>query len=135
MLQIQRLLDPSRTPSASAPGRNILLRVAMRLNPFYPVNYLAVLADALVHQGRSQEALEVLDELVRRQPNYISAHLHRAGLYSSIGEMNQARVAVAEILQINPQYRVAAAASFYLSSDESRKNAFLNSLRAAGLPE
>ena len=56
------------------------VRHAMRLNPFYPINYLAVLADALVHQGRSQEALDVLDELVRRQPNYISAHLHRAGL-------------------------------------------------------
>lgn len=40
------------------------IRHAMRLNPFYPVNYLAVLADLLVHQGRSHEALDVLDELV-----------------------------------------------------------------------
>ena len=111
------------------------VRHAMRLNPFYPVNYLAVLADALVHRGRSEEALDVLDELVKRQPNYISAYLHRAGLYSSLGEMEQARAAVAEVLRINPRYRVAAAASFYLSSDEKRKQAFLESLRAAGLPD
>ena len=111
------------------------MRHAMRLNPFYPVNYLAVLADALVHQGRSQEALDVLDELVRRQPNYISAHLHRAGLYGSLGELEPARAAVAEVLRINPQYRLTAAASFYLSSDEKRKRVFLDSLRKAGLPE
>jgi adenylate cyclase len=111
------------------------VRHSMRLNPFYPVNYLAVLADSLVQQGRSQEALDVLDELVRRQPNYISAYLHRAGLYVALGNMEEARAAVAQLLRINPQYRVAAAASFYLSSDESRKRAFLDSLRAAGLPD
>jgi adenylate cyclase len=108
---------------------------AMRLNPFYPVNYRAVLADALVHQGRNQEALEVLNELVKRQPNYISAHLHLAGVHSALGNSEAARAAIAEVLRINPQYRIAAAASFYLSSNENRKRTFLDSLRAAGLPD
>jgi adenylate cyclase len=57
------------------------IRAAMRLNPFYPVNYLAVLADALVHQGRNAEAVKVLGQMVDRNPNFISAHLHLAGLY------------------------------------------------------
>jgi adenylate cyclase len=111
------------------------IRHAMRLNPFFPVNYMAVLADALVHQGRNQDALEVLDALVKRQPNYISAHLHLAGVHSALGDADKARSAVAEVLRINPQYRIAAAASFYLSSNEERKRAFLDSLRAAGLPD
>ncbi len=83
----------------------------------------------------NQEALDVFHELVKRQPDYISAHLHLAGLYASLGEMERARAAVVEVLRINPQYRVAAAASFYLSADENRKRAFLDSLRNAGLPE
>jgi len=110
------------------------VRHAMRLNPFYPVNYLAVLADALVHQARNDEALEVLKELVKRQPNYISAHLHMAGIYVALGQVERARAEVGEVLRINPQYRLAAAASFYLSSNEDRKRVFLESLRAAGLP-
>jgi adenylate cyclase len=111
------------------------IRHAMRLNPFYPINYLAVLGDALVHQGHNQEALEVFNELVKRQPNYISAHLHLAGLHGALGEMERARAAVLEVLRINPQYRLAAAASFYLSANENRKRAFLDSLRLAGLPD
>ncbi|MGY8679370.1 tetratricopeptide repeat protein [Bradyrhizobium sp. UFLA05-153] len=111
------------------------IRSAMRLNPFYPVNYLAVLGDALVHQGKSKEALDAFGELVRRNPNYISAHLHLAGLYSVSGKLEFARNEVAEVLRINPAYRASMASSFYLSSDESRKQKFLDALRAAGLPE
>lgn len=111
------------------------IRHAMRLNPFYPINYLAVLGDALVHQGRSSQALEVFNEIVKRQPNYISAHLHLAGLQGSLGNMAAARAAVAEVLRIDPKYRIGAAASFYLSADENRKRAFLDLLRSAGLPD
>ncbi|MEE8043432.1 MAG: adenylate/guanylate cyclase domain-containing protein [Pseudomonadales bacterium] len=110
------------------------IRHAMRLNPFYPINYLAVLGDALVHQGRNEEALDIFHELVNRQPDYVSAHLHLAGLYGSLGEIERAREAVTEVLRINPQYRVTSAASFYLSSDEDRKRNFLDHLRKAGLP-
>lgn len=111
------------------------IRSAMRLNPFYPVNYLAVLGDALVHQGKTSEALEAFHELVRRNPNYISAHLHLAGLYSEAGKIENARQEIAEVLRINPSYRVPMASSFYLSSNESRKQSFLEALRSAGLPE
>jgi predicted Zn-dependent protease len=110
------------------------IRHAMRLNPHYPINYLAVLGDSLVHQGRSADAVPVFSEIVNRQPNYISAHLHLAGLYSSLGEAGRAAEAVAEVLRINPRYRAADAVSFYLSANESRKRAFLDSLQAAGLP-
>ncbi|MFK4642084.1 TolB-like protein/Flp pilus assembly protein TadD [Bradyrhizobium ottawaense] len=118
----------------SAEGEQTI-RSAMRLNPFYPVNYLAVLGDALVHQGKTSEALEAFCELVRRNPNYISAHLHLAGLYSEAGKLEIARQEIAEVLRINPSYRVSMAGSFYLSSDKSRKQAFLDALRTAGLPE
>ena len=72
------------------------IRSAMRLNPFYPINYLAVLGDALVHQGKNSEALEAFGELVRRNPNFISAHLHLAGLHSEAGKIEDARQEIAE---------------------------------------
>jgi adenylate cyclase len=107
----------------------------MRLNPFYPVNYLAVLGDSLVHQRKTSEALEAFSELVRRNPNYISAHLHLAGLYSEAGKIDDARQEIAEVLRINPSYRVSMASSFYLSSDQDRKQKFVQALRTAGLPD
>ena len=111
------------------------IRHAMRLNPFYPVNYLAVLGDALFHQGQSEAALEVFDELVKRQPSYISAHIHLAALYSGLGRMDDARASVAQVLRLDPHYRLKAASSFYLSANEQKKQVFLDRLRAAGLPD
>ena len=111
------------------------IRSAMRLNPLYPVNYLAVLGDALVHQGKSAEALEALTELVRRNPKYVSAHLHLAALYSERGETEKAQTEVTEVLRINPLYRLSMATNFYLSANADRKAAFVNALRRAGLPE
>jgi adenylate cyclase len=111
------------------------IRTAMRLNPLYPVNYLAVLGDALVHQGKSEEALLSLKELVRRNPNYISAHLHLAALYCDRSEMEEAQMQISEVLRINPLYRLSMAENFYISADASRKAAFVGALRRAGLPE
>jgi len=130
-LALARLLINSEQPKEAEQA----IRQAMRLIPFYPINYLAVLGDVFVHQGLNQEALDVFHELVKRQPDYISAHLHLVGLYASLGEMERARAAVVEVLRIDPQYRVAAADSFYLSADANRKRAFLDGLRNAGLPE
>jgi adenylate cyclase len=111
------------------------VRHAMRLNPFYPINHLSVLGDALVHQGKSQEALAAFKEMVSRQPNSVSAHLQLARLNSSLGQMDAARAEVADVLRLDPKYRLAAAGSFYLSSNEERRRAFLDDLRRAGLPE
>jgi len=48
--------------------------------------------------------------------------------------MVSARAAVAEVLRLDPHYRVTSAASFYLSADDNRKRTFLDHLRSAGLP-
>lgn len=40
------------------------IRNALHLSPFHPVNYLALLGDALVLQGKTQEALAVFKEMV-----------------------------------------------------------------------
>jgi hypothetical protein len=107
----------------------------MRLNPFYPVNYLAALADALVHQDRRSEALDVLGTIVKRNPNYLSAHLHLAGTPRACRRLGEGKGCVAEVLRINPAYRLTAARRFYLSSDQARQGRFVDLLREAGLPD
>ena len=110
------------------------VRAAMRLNPLYPVSYPAVLADALLRQGRLKEALDVLTEIVRRNPIYISAHLLLAGAHGAT-DVEKAREAVREVLRINPAYRLSMARRFYLSSNHERQEQFVSALQAAGLPE
>jgi adenylate cyclase len=110
------------------------VRTAMRLNPHYPVNYLAVLANALIDLGRNDEALANLSELLARNPGYISAHLHLTYLYTLMGRPEEARREAREILHLDPDYDLGKAANFYLSSNEARKAAFLDSLGAAGVP-
>ena len=113
----------------------VAIRHAIRLNPFYPVNYLAVLSDALVHQGRDEEAEATLKELLQRNPAFISAHLHLIGIYMSRDDHESAHLAAREVLRINPSYKIADARWFNLTKDPIRKKQFLSGLRTAGIPD
>jgi predicted Zn-dependent protease len=55
-------------------------REAMQLNPFHPSYYRGILGNALEELGRNTEAIEVLTESVRREPDYFSGHLRLASL-------------------------------------------------------
>lgn len=110
------------------------IRYAMRLNPFYPIQYLAVLGDALAHQDCNEEAIAVFDEVVKREPKYMSGYVHLARAHSALGNENAARSAAAEALRIDPKYTIAAAASLYLSVNKKRRDGFLRNLESAGFP-
>src|SRR5215207_6731863 len=111
------------------------IRTTMPLNPHHRVNYLAVLADSLVHQNRNREALDVLADTVKRNPNYISAYLNLVGLHAQARDRENARDAIGHVLRINPAYRLAMARQFYLSSDKELQERFVSALRLAGPPE
>ncbi len=54
---------------------------AMRLNPRYPPLYLVELGWAYRSTGRYAEAIAALQELIRRNPNFLFAHVHLAVSY------------------------------------------------------
>ena len=111
------------------------IRMAMRLNPHYPVNYLSVLANALIDLDRYDEAEAALAEVMGRNADYIAGHLQMVYLGSLRDDPDAAMQAAGEVLRIDPDYTIAKATNFYISRNRDRKQGFLASLRATGIPE
>ena len=113
----------------------VMVREAMRLNPFFPNYYLGILGNALEQMGRYDEAIETLRAAIVRDPRYFSAHLRLASLFALTGHLEEAKFEVTEILRLTPQYNLSRAASFYLTTDLEMQQRFIEGLRKAGLPE
>ena len=53
------------------------------------------------------EALRLLRECVSRTPNYRPGHVYLAATYAQLGRLDEAREEAAEVLRIDPQYKIA----------------------------
>jgi TolB-like protein/class 3 adenylate cyclase/rhodanese-related sulfurtransferase len=73
-------------------------RWAMRLNPQYPPGFLRVLAISLFHQERYQEALEMFERVVSRQPDVVEDY---ATIVSSLGHLGRTEGVDATITKYN----------------------------------
>ena len=111
------------------------MREAMQLNPFHASYYFGVLANALEELGRNGEAIEVLTEAVRREPDYFAGHLRLASLYGLGDQIDSARAELGAALRINPRFTMAMAEAFYASSKIELSERFKSGLRKAGLPD
>ena len=109
------------------------LREAMQLNPFHPSYYRGILGNALEELGRNAEAIEILTEFVRRDPDYFSGHLRLASLYGLGDQIEPAKAELAAALRINPKFTMAMAETFYASSNKASSERFKLGLRKAGL--
>jgi adenylate cyclase len=110
-----------------------LVQKAMRLNPHYPVWYLDILAWAYTLTGRYEEALEVLDRALIRDPDFPSTHIVLAIIYSKTGKDKEARAEVAEILRINPNFSMELVRERTPYKDQATSEELLETLRKAGL--
>lgn len=111
------------------------IREAMQLNPIHPTYYYGILANALEDLGQSREAIEVLHEAVRRDPDYFSGHIRLASLYGLTGETAAAKSELAAALRINPKFTMGMAEAFYASARADLTARFKSGLRLAGLPD
>jgi adenylate cyclase len=109
------------------------LREAMQLNPFHPSYYRGILGNALEELGRNAEAIEILTESVRRDPDYFSGHLRLASLYGLGEQIEPAKAELAAALRINPKFTMAMAETFYASSNKASTERFKLGLHKAGL--
>jgi len=81
------------------------------------------------------QAVEVLTEVIERQPGFNPASLHLAAVYVAIGKNREAETVIEKMLAKNPSYTVADADRVYPYKLERDRTKFLDALRSAGLPE
>jgi tetratricopeptide (TPR) repeat protein len=100
---------------------------AIRRDPKDPEWWIGNLAWAYYLAGRYDEALAELHKMSKPGP------LQLAVVQVRLGQVGEARAAVAEFLKVNPGYTLEKEARWPLR--EPLKQAYLDDLRAAGLPE
>jgi len=83
-----------------------LYREALRLNPKPPNNYYRHFAVVLRETGQYDEAISLLKKAIKQEPNDSLAYLVLTTVYSYAGRQEEARAAAAEVLRINPKFRI-----------------------------
>ena len=83
-----------------------LFREAIRLNPKPPNNYYRHFAVVLRETGQYDEAISLLKKAIEQEPNDSLAYLVLTTVYSYAGRQEEARAAAAEVLKLNPKFRI-----------------------------
>jgi len=124
--------------SLNAAGRSEeaipLFQKVIRLNPYGKFTLYRGLGVALANKGRLEEAVSAFKKAIQGSPNDIMSHLNLAAAYSRMGREEEARAEAAAVLRINPKFSLDTYAKrLPPSMDQSRRDAYINDLRKAGL--
>jgi adenylate cyclase len=116
------------------------IKKAMRLDPYYPPDYLYFLGKAQFFMGRYDEAAATLEEVKRRYPDFDWALFYLAATYGHLGREQEAKSAIKTFNE-----RMAKAGLRFIQSLQwidtfpfkERKDIELlrEGLRIAGVPE
>lgn len=93
------------------------------------------LAMAYCQDGEDEEAVRYADEGLESSGGYATLHRIRAASCAHLGRMDEARVSVANALELTPADSVTAvhARNFFAETEGTRR--YLEGLRKAGMPE
>jgi len=121
---------------AGEPARAIqALQAHMRLDPFYEPYAPGTLGFACYMLKRYSEALPHLRECVSRAPNMRAGRLWLAATYAQLGDIDNARAEVAEVLRIDPSYAISRSPTVVVLKRSEDIEHFSNGLRKAGLTD
>lgn len=82
------------------------LDAVMRLDPHYPEVLLQFRAEALFSLGEYQQAIDVINQRLERNPQSETAYALLASCYGHLGRPEESRLAWKHALQINPDFSV-----------------------------
>ncbi len=142
-LEKVRVLNPSYAGNysgavlyrAGEPARAIEeLKRQIRLDPYYPPTTAGWLGGAYGKLGQFALAIRYLEEFVSRSPNNRHAHAWLATSLAAMGDLDRARMAAAEVLRIDPNYRISTGLIGRFK-DPEYMTYIVNALKLAGLPE
>jgi adenylate cyclase len=106
---------------------------AMRLNPHYPPVYLRSLGGAYHQAWYNEEAIATIKRYLVYNPNDPVAHVMLTCSYSDLGRDEEARMAAAEVLRLNPNFSTELWKKNQWFRDPAELERHLNNLRKAGL--
>ena len=112
-----------------------VLQRAIRLDPLHPPWYLGWLGHAYFLDGQYDRAIATLRLGVRRNLDYIVFHLYLAASYAETGRMDEARIAAARVLEINPNFTLSAYSAYLPHRAQTDREKDLAAMRKAGLPD
>jgi tetratricopeptide (TPR) repeat protein len=114
------------------------LTQAMRMSPRDPFNFHFLHCVGVAHYTaeRYAEAVSSLQRVLRERPNFFPTRRLLAAAHVGLGELEQARSIISELLQLQPNSSIKRDAYGYVAYARSRdQERFVTALRAAGLPE
>ncbi len=111
-----------------------LLQKAIRMDPLGSTMHRKHLANTFLWTGRYGEAVANYQEVIRRAPDDIFAHVQLAAAYSLMGRDADGRAEVKEVLRINPKFSLEFYDQTTILKDRSIIANLMNALRKVGLP-
>jgi adenylate cyclase len=110
-----------------------LSKKAMRLSPIYPSWFLYQLGMGYRLTGQYDEAIEALKKCRELNPEDIRSYTELVIAYSQLGQMEEAKAMVSEILKKNPKFSLKRYAKSRFYKDPKQIELELDALRKAGL--
>ena len=109
-------------------------RKAFILNPLPPSQYYHIVGHIYLAMEKYEKALVSYKKASELEPNNIFAHIGIATTCSLLGLMKESRIAVKNVIKINPNFSVG---DFEKSPNKNKDLIKLgaDALRKAGLPE
>jgi adenylate cyclase len=105
---------------------------AIELDPSYPAWFHTYLAEAYYAAGKSREALDELAKI--NQPAFRDL-VYRAASYASLGQLEEARLAVAGLQDWNSSVSLAKMRYLFPYRSDTDRQRVLDDLRKASLPQ
>jgi adenylate cyclase len=111
---------------------------AIRMSPQDPFNSFYLYYAAIAHFTREQYAdgLTWLRTAMSERPNYLPAWRLLSAYYVCLGQLDEARAAISEVLRLNAKSSIKRDAHGYVVfAQPSHQQRYVAALRQAGLPE
>jgi adenylate cyclase len=108
----------------------------LRLSPLDPWRWGAFYSSALghFHRGHYEEAAAAARKAVQYSPTFSQTHMVLAATVSKLGRLEEAKVAAARVLELQPAFRYSRLFAS-MDCEPTLVAALSEALRAAGLPE
>ena len=112
-----------------------LVKKAMLLNPHHHAWYFFILGAAYLLQERYEDAIEILDRGLIRNPDFIGTHLALAAVYGVTGRKEECQTEVEKILKISPGFSLELLKEMIPATDQTIVDGIIDIFREAGLPD